>query len=187
MIPPSGHRQIAPPVRALALVGGAGLLALVAMVCLGAAGALALKFATSAWAGAHAPGLARALLEAGIGPFKASFEIVEHALPPIVFACLPLVQLHHAHAQVDLFAQRLPGAARRVLAVLWQGLAAGMLAVICWRLGAGMLAKMHSGDTTFLLHLPVWWAYGACLPGAGLGAVVAAHLALAAARGQADV
>ncbi|MEZ5684589.1 MAG: TRAP transporter small permease subunit [Paracoccaceae bacterium] len=187
MSAPAPHRVIAPPVRALALLGGAALLALVAMVCLSALGALALKFATSAWAGAQVPALAGLILDSGLGPFKASFELVEHALPPIVFACLPLVQLRHAHAQVDLFAQRLPAPARRVLAVVWQGLAAALLALICWRLGVGMASKRAAGDSTFLLHLPVWWAYAACLPGAALGAVVAGWLGLEAARGRADV
>ncbi|PCD77464.1 TRAP transporter small permease [Pseudothioclava arenosa] len=187
MNPRATHKLIAPPVRAFALLGGVGLLALVAMVCLSALGALALKFATSAWAGAHAAGLAQAILDSGIGPFKASFEIVEHALPPIVFAFLPLVQLRRAHAQVDIFVQRLPSPARRVLELLWQALAALLLAVIAWRLEAGMQSKMRAGDTTFLLHLPVWWAYAACLPGAALGALTAATLGLRAVLEGRDV
>lgn len=181
------HKLIAPPVRALALLGGAGLLALVVMVCLSALGALALKFATSLWAETHAPGLVQMILDSGIGPFKASFEIVEHALPPIVFACLPLVQLRRAHAQVDLFVQPMPGLGRRAIEVIWQALAAVLLAVIAWRLEVGMLSKMRAGDTTFLLHLPVWWAYAACLPGAALGALTAAVLGMRAALGGGDV
>ncbi|MDD8023213.1 MAG: TRAP transporter small permease [Paracoccaceae bacterium] len=142
-------------VRALALAGGLALLALVAMVGVSALGAAGLKL-----------GLPTA-------PLKASYELIEASLPMVIFAFMPWVQLQNAHARVDLLADRFPPGLRRTLAVIWALLAAGLMAVIAWRLGLGMGAKMRSGTTTFLLGWPLWWFYGACLPGAWATAGVA--------------
>ena len=148
--------------RLLALAGGAGLLALVGMICVSALGALALMGVQAGWL----PGG----LAGHVGPFKASYEVVEIALPPIVFALLPWVQARAAHARVSVLTRGARGLDR-----LWLLLAALLLAVICWRLGAGMLARRGNGDGTFLLAIPLWLAYGACLPGAALAALIAAR------------
>ncbi|OWY17216.1 hypothetical protein B6V73_05900 [Thioclava sp. JM3] len=145
--------------QGLALLGGLVLLALVVMTCLSSLGALGLKGAQGGWL----PG------GVGIGPFKAGFEIVELSLPAIVYAMIPLVQLRHAHARVEI----LRGRSARWLDLFWQLVAAVLFAVIAWRIGLGMGAKMRSGTTTFLLGLPLWWGYAACLPGAWGSAVVA--------------
>ena len=155
-------------VRALALAGGLALLGLIAMVGLSALGSAAQKLSHAAWLGEAVAGVL-----AGLGPIKASFELIEASLPMIVFAALPLVQHNHAHARVDFLAERLPHPVRRVLAIAWPALTALLMALIAWRLGAGMLGKMRSGTTTFLLGWPLWWFYAACLPGAWLTALVA--------------
>ena len=105
----------------------------------------------------------------GLGPYKAGFELVELTLPGIVYAMLPLVQLGHAHARVALLRGPIAGLLDRI----WQGLAAFLFGIIAWRIGVGMAGKMSSGETTFLLGLPLWWGYAACLPGAWGAALVA--------------
>jgi hypothetical protein len=156
-------------VQGLALAGGLTLLALVGMTVLSSLGALGLKGAQAGW-------LPQAF---AIGPYKAGYEIVELALPGIVFAMIPLVQLLHAHARVEL----LRGRGAHGFDVLWQVVAAVMFALIAWRIGLGMAGKMRSGTETFLLALPVWWGYAACLPGAWGAAFVAAYNAVRQARG----
>ncbi|KEO50847.1 TRAP transporter small permease [Thioclava pacifica] len=158
--------------QSLALAGGLALLGLIAMTCLSSLGALGLKGAQAGW-----------LPEAfGIGPFKAGFEIVELTLPAIIYAMIPLVQLRHGHARVEI----LRGRGERWLDLLWQLVAAVLLAVIAWRIGLGMGAKIRSGTTTFLLGLPLWWGYAACLPGAWGAAGVALWNGLRLVRARDD-
>ncbi|PKP71895.1 MAG: C4-dicarboxylate ABC transporter permease [Alphaproteobacteria bacterium HGW-Alphaproteobacteria-4] len=149
--------------QGLALVGGAVLLALVAMVCASVAG----------------NALARLGL-AGFGPVRAGYELVELGVAFVVFAFLPLAQLDRAHATVEVFTARLPARANAALMRFWAlGMAAAMV-LIAWRLGAGTSAKARSGETTFLLAIPVWWAYAACTAAAAVAALVATWDALRA-------
>ncbi len=34
--------------------------------------------------------------------------------------------------------------------------------VLTWKLGEGMLEKKEYLETTFILQMPVWWAYAFC-------------------------
>jgi TRAP-type C4-dicarboxylate transport system permease small subunit len=151
--------------RALALAGGMVLLALVGLVCASVAG----------------NALAR-LGVAGFGPVRAGFELVELGIAFVIFACLPYAQLGRAHATVELFTARLPRPALAALDRFWALAMALAMALIAWRLGVGTLAKMRSHETTFLLALPLWWAYAACFVAAALAALITAWDAL---RGRA--
>ena len=41
--------------------------------------------------------------------------------------------------------------------------------VMTWMLWQGMLEKKEYTETTFILQMPVWWAYAMCLVGAVMG------------------
>lgn len=148
--------------RGLALAGGAVLLALVVLTCLSVGGMALLKVAPSA----------------PVGPVRGEYELIEAGAAIVVCLMLPWCQLHRAHASVDLIAGALRPGANAALLRLWDGVAALMLALLAWRLGAGMVGKWASHEQTFLLRLPLWWGYAACLPGLGLAALVAAVQAL---------
>lgn len=151
--------------RGLALAGGAVLLALVAMICASVAG----------------NALGR-LGVAGAGPLRAGYELTELATAFVVFSFLPLAQIERAHATVDVFAAALGRRANAALSRLWAlGMAVAMV-LIAWRLGVGAQAKAASGETTFLLALPLWWAYAGCTGAAGVAALVTAWDALRGAR-----
>lgn len=151
--------------RGLALAGGAVLLALVAMICASVAG----------------NALGRLGL-AGFGPVRAGYELTELAIAFVVFSFLPLAQIERAHATVEVFTARLGLRANAALARLWAlGMAAAMV-LIAWRLGVGTAAKAASGETTFLLALPLWWAYAACTGAAWVAAVVTAWDAMRVRR-----
>ncbi|WP_415182904.1 TRAP transporter small permease [Phaeovulum sp.] len=164
--------------QAMALAGGAVLLAMIGMICLSVAGNAALTLAQSGMVERWAPGLGAALLAMGVGPLRASYELVELAMAFVVFACLPLVQIRRAHATVAVFTDALPGWMIRRLSAVWQVLMAGAMVLIAWRLGAGMAGKMRSGETTFLLQIPLWWAYAASLFAATVAALVTFWAAL---------
>ena len=145
-----------------ALLAGAVLLALVTMTCISVLGAALLKL----WPAAP------------VGPVRGEYELIEAGTAVAVCLFLPWCQIARGHAAIDLLSPLLPLRVDGALGRLWDAVMAAALAVVCWRLAAGMLGKLHAGDTTFLLQLPVWTAYAACLPGLALAAAIAAHQAL---------
>lgn len=121
--------------------------------------------------------VASVLLRAlGSGGIRGDYEIVELGTAVAVFAFLPLTQITGAHARVTLWQSRR-------LDRMWRVVFAALLGVIVWRLGAGMVGKYHSGETSLLLKIPLWWAYAlACL--GGVGAVLAAVYTIFAGRDE---
>lgn len=102
----------------------------------------------------------------GFGGIRGDYEIVELGTAVAVFSFLPLTHITDGHARVTL-------CRGRWLDRMWRVVFAVLLGVIVWRLGAGMVGKYHSGETSLLLKIPLWWGYAlACLGGAG--AVLAA-------------
>lgn len=141
--------------RGLALLGGAVLIGLIALICASVAG----------------NALGR-LGVAGAGPLRAGYELTELAIAFVVFSFLPLAQVERAHATVEVFTARLGPRVNAALARLWAlGMAAAMVLVAA-RLGVGTAAKAAGGETTFLLALPLWWAYAACTAAAWAAAAV---------------
>ncbi|MEX0970720.1 MAG: TRAP transporter small permease subunit, partial [Paracoccaceae bacterium] len=82
------------------------------------------------------------------------------------------------HAAVDVFTARMSARANRVLAVMSETLFAVILVVIAVQLARGLGSKYASGQTSFLIEFPLWWAYAASLSGGIAAAMVAAYLAV---------
>ncbi|RVT82870.1 TRAP transporter small permease [Rhodobacteraceae bacterium CCMM004] len=146
----------------MALIGGAVLIALVAMTCLSIAG--------------------RAAIPLGLGPIPGDFELIEMGMAFAVFACLPWCQYARGHARVDLFRPAFGRRGNAVLDLVADVAMALAAALIAWRLALGLDDKMSYGETTFILRWPVWWAYAAALAGAVAFALVAAFCVLRSAR-----
>ncbi|WP_226781486.1 TRAP transporter small permease [Oceaniglobus trochenteri] len=146
--------------RAMAWLGGLVLLALILLTCVSVTG--------------------RALsgLSPGIGPVRGDFELIEAGIAFCIFAFLPLCQITGGHATVEIFTTRWSGAANRWRQMLTDVTFAAVLIVIAIQLAAGMESKLRSGQTTFLLEFPLWWAYGASLAGACVAAMVATYIAM---------
>lgn len=175
---PAADRAVRALAQAMALLGGAVLMAMVVMVCLSILGRSALALLHSGFMQAHLPVLARALLDAGVGPIRGDYELVESGMAFAIFAFLPWCHLTGGHATVDLLAERLPLRARRVLEAVAAAVFAAALVLIAVKLHEGMDAQMRRGTTTFLLQYPVWWSYLAALIPAYLAAGVGCYLAL---------
>lgn len=144
--------------RWMAFLGGAVLTALILMTCLSITGRLFIDF--------------------GLGSINGDVELTEAGIAFAIFAFLPLCHLSGAHATVDIFTARLSSRASRVLQMVIAIAFAGVMVLIAVQLFGGMQSKMRSGQTSFLIQFPVWWAYAASLSGAGLAAVVAIYLAI---------
>lgn len=163
--------------RAMAILGGVVLSALILLTCLSIAGRLA-----NGWLHGLeplAPGLARGLLDLGVGPINGDFELVEAGVAFAIFAFLPLCQITGGHAAVDVFSNLFPARVNRALRWGIEVVFAAVLVLIAVQLLAGMQSKMRSGTVTFLLQFPLWWAYAASLCGAAVSAVVACYIAAA--------
>ncbi|MGR3539988.1 MAG: TRAP transporter small permease subunit [Hasllibacter sp.] len=142
---------------ALALAGGAVLLALVALVVASVAGR-ELAEASRALTGARV-----------LGQIPGDYELLEAGAAFAIFAFLPICQLRGGHATVDVFTSMMGGALQRWLAAFWEVVLAAAILLITWRLWEGMAGKLPRGawvETTFILQFPVWWAYAAAFAAA---------------------
>jgi TRAP-type C4-dicarboxylate transport system permease small subunit len=138
--------------RWTALVGGLMLVALMLMVVVSVIG--------------------RALIGVGLGPVPGDFELVEVGVGIAVFFFMPWCYVKGGHATVDLLHMHMPRWFQRTVDTVSDLLMLAVWLVMTWMLFQGMLEKKEYTETTFILQMPVWWAYAMCLVGAVIGCVV---------------
>jgi len=172
------HSVITKLARALSILGGLVLTALIVMTCLSIAGRSINGLLHSDWVQAVAPKMAKTLLATGIGPINGDFELVEAGMAFAIFAFLPLCQISGSHASVDIFTKALPVRVSQFLRMLIELVFAAVLVLIAVQLFSGMESKRNSGQTTLLLQYPLWWGYAASMLGAFAAALVAVYVAL---------
>lgn len=148
--------------RALAIMGGIVLIALIAMTCISITG--------------------RALISLGFGPVQGDFEWVEIGVGFAIFSFLPWAQYARGHARVDLFKPSLGTRLNRLIDLISDVMMFLAAAIITWRLWLGMLDKKSYTETTFILQFPTWVAYGAGLVGAVAFTLVSAFCILRSLR-----
>jgi len=163
--------------RWFALLGGVALSILILLTCASIAGRSLNSFLHGDWAQSTFPVLAASLLDLGIGPINGDFELVEAGMAFTIFAFLPLCHLHGAHASVGIFTSSLPPKAMRFLRVVIDSVFALVMILLAVQLFNGMESKRSSGQVTFLLEFPLWWAYALSLSGAMVAALVACFVA----------
>lgn len=156
----------------MAMLGGVVLCALILIVCLSIVGRTLNSIFYSEVVQSIMPAFAEWALSTGVGPIEGDFEIVEAGMAFTIFAFLPYCHITVGHASVDIFTNWLPARAQRVLRMLIEILFAVVLVIIAVQLEAGMQSKLRSGQTTFLIQFPIWWAYAFSLVGAVLAALV---------------
>ena len=134
-----------------AIVGGVVLVALTLMVVASVTG--------------------RALIGVGLGPVPGDFELVEVGVGIAIFFFMPWCYLRGGHATVDLLYMHMPAWAKKLVVTVSDLLMLMVWLVLTWKLWEGMLEKREYTETTFILQMPIWWAYAFCLVGAVLGCV----------------
>jgi len=164
--------------RLMAVVGGIVLSALIVMVCVSIAGRALNGFLHADMMQSTLPGLADWLLDLGVGPVNGDFELVEAGIAFAIFSFLPYCQITSGHAVVSIFTDWMPMRAQQVLRMIIEILFALVLVMIAIQLKEGMDGRIRSGQTTFLLQFPIWWAYALSLVGATIAAAVAVYMAL---------
>lgn len=134
-----------------ALVGGIVLVALTLMVVASVAG--------------------RAMIGLGLGPVPGDFELVEIGVGVAVFMFLPWCYLRGGHATVDLLYMHMPSWGQKAINIVSDVLMLLVWLVLTWKLWDGLLEKKEYLETTFILQMPIWWAYALCFVGAVIGCV----------------
>ncbi|WP_338136025.1 TRAP transporter small permease [Marivita cryptomonadis] len=161
--------------RAMAILGGIVMVALVLLTCVSVFGRGLNSMGHSGWLTSLSQSFADGLIASGVGPVTGDFELVEAGIAFSIFAFLPICQLYAGHATVDVFTSRLSGKANAWLIAFWDVVLTLVIWLITWRLCAGLLDKMGNGETTFLLQFPIWWAYGASFVAAAVASVTALY------------
>ena len=159
----------------MALAGGIVLCAVIVMVGLSVLGR-----ASSGLAHGLRDSLpfAQALIDLGLGAIRGDFELVEAALGFVIFAFMPLASLQRAHARVDLLAPYLPRRIKVVSDLFTAWGFATAFAVMAAMLSVGTWSKYQSGQTSFILAIPVWMPQVSAVIAAWVAATVALYLAL---------
>jgi TRAP-type C4-dicarboxylate transport system permease small subunit len=137
--------------RWTAIVGGIVLVALTLMVVASVTG--------------------RAMIGLGLGPVPGDFELVEVGVGIAIFFFLPWCYLRGGHATVDLLYMHMPGWFKKGIDLFSDVVMLLVWLVLTWKLGEGMLEKKEYMETTFILQMPLWWAFAFCLVGAVIGCI----------------
>jgi len=171
------HALMTKLARIMATIGGLILSALILLTCVSVAGRSLNTLLHNDWIEAKFAETAQYLLDLGIGPILGDYELVEAGIAFAIFAFLPLCQITGGHASVDIFTSKFPARVNRVITMVVEVIFAIVLIIIAWRLYEGMLSKMKYNETTYLLLMPVWWAYGASLFAAVIAAIIGVYMA----------
>jgi TRAP-type C4-dicarboxylate transport system permease small subunit len=137
--------------RWTALIGGIVLVGLMLMVVVSVSG--------------------RAMIGLGLGPVPGDFELIEVGIGIAVFFFMPWCYLRGGHATVDLLYMHMPRWFQKSVDLASDVAMLAVWLVMTWMLWEGMLEKKEYAETTFILQMPVWWAYACCLVGAVVGCV----------------
>lgn len=111
----------------------------------------------------------RAMSGLGLGPVPGDFELVEAGTAIAVFCFLPWCHLKRSHAMVDMFWPMFPKPMKRGLEILTEVLMFTVWVLITWRTSVAMMEYKANGESTFILGMPVWFGYAACIPPAVIG------------------
>ena len=163
--------------KMMAYLGGLMLTSLVVLICLSIVGRTLNGLFHSEVAENLVPALAAWIINIGVGPINGDFELVEAGMAFSIFAFIPICQITAGHATVDIFTNRFSTTVNRRLSLVIDTVFACVLVLIAIQLTEGMLSKIRTGQTTFLLEFPVWWAYALSLFGAVVSAIVAVYVA----------
>lgn len=150
--------------RALALVGGAVLLGLMALVAFDI--------------------LMRRVINQ---PFLGGYEMTELAMAVIVALGLPYCAVLGSHVAVDIFAKWLDRPALRWVDVVVHLLGAVLLAAVAWRTVLYALGSYRFGDATNMMAIPKYPFQLVTAASAALFSVVLFVEAVRAARGRAHI
>ncbi|MGE5145270.1 MAG: TRAP transporter small permease [Candidatus Eiseniibacteriota bacterium] len=123
--------------RALALAGGALLVAAIVITLVSVVGR-------------YAFGL----------PVPGDYELVETTCAIGVFLFFPYTHAVGGNIAAEFFTAGLSKRRQRLLDVANDVVFMIVALALTWRLAGGLMDKLATGETTILIGIPLWWAYG---------------------------
>ncbi|WP_418320748.1 TRAP transporter small permease [Piscinibacter sakaiensis] len=116
--------------------------------------------------------IGRAFSGFGLGPVPGDFELVEAGTAIAVFCFMPWAHLRRGHAMVDLFWKVYPPALQRVFLILADALMLVIWVLLIWRMGISTMDYRENAEVSFILQMPVWWAYAVSMVPGVFGCIV---------------
>lgn len=148
-------RLVAGLAKALAVIGGMALVAVVIITVISVIG--------------------RALIPFGLSAVPGDYEIVQAGVLFAIFCSLPITQYLRGHADVSLLTDTFPARIGAIIELVMDLLMLAATLFIVWRFSVGMVDKYHNREVTLILHMPVWWSYAAAMLGATGMAIVSTY------------
>lgn len=115
-------------------------------------------------------------------PVPGDYELVEITCAVGTFLFFPYTQAMNGNITAEFFTTGLPVRWRRVLDIVHDIIFAAVAALLAWRLGLGLMDKFQSGDSSMMIHIPLWWAYSVAVAAMALLAIVCALRAVEGIR-----
>jgi TRAP-type C4-dicarboxylate transport system permease small subunit len=143
--PADEYEGDAPPIDAsivtltrwLALAGGVLLLAAVAITLVSVAGRYGFNM-----------------------PVTGDYELVETIAAVGIFFFFPYTHATNSNIVVRFFTDGMATRGKRLLDLAHDAIFTVVAALLAWRLTVGLADKFHTGESTMLVRIPYWWAYG---------------------------
>lgn len=117
-------------------------------------------------------------------PIQGDFELVQVACAICIAFFLPYCQLRRANIIVDFFTARAGARAHALLDAFGAGLYTLVLGVLAWRTGFGAIAIKAANETTMIMGVPLWYAYGLMAPAFALAALTGAYTTIESWRAR---
>ncbi|MCV0393786.1 MAG: TRAP transporter small permease [Rhizobiaceae bacterium] len=117
-------------------------------------------------------------------PIPDAFDISRFLLGATILWGFASVGLRGSHIKVDLFAELLPPAARRVVDFFAWSVLLVFTVLLAWKMFARVMSAAASGEATFDLRLPAWPMLALIWAGAAVSVIAIVARLVAIARGS---
>ncbi len=101
-------------------------------------------------------------------PIFGDFEMVALGTAISVFLFLPYCHMNRGNVIVDIFLSWAPRKVQSFFDTLGSLALAAIAGMLTWRMGIGGLDVFAYDETTYILALPLWWAYPFAVAASGL-------------------
>lgn len=93
-------------------------------------------------------------------PVPGDYELVEITCAIGVFLFFPYTHAVNGNIAAEFFTATLSKRRQRILDTGNDIIFAAVGALLTWRLAHGLMDKIATGETSILIRIPLWWAYG---------------------------
>ena len=111
-------------------------------------------------------------------PIYGDFEMVEMGTAISVMLFLPYCHMNRGNVIVDLFLSWAPKRAQIFFDIVGSIALAAIAGMLSWRMVLGGLEMVDYNETTYILALPLWWAFPFAVGSMGLLCVCAVYTAV---------